>query len=179
MDGRFRRNAKPCVLCGEEETRDWHYICRSCRNLYEKGKEFAKAESAGPQGTVKIEVAWYPQLSRHHGTVRHIRDQTPGPDQQILTALLALLHATKLEDRGMYRGGSRTAIGLPPDNRDAQPSSKYLVYGNEKTGQHLRTIFQAICDLLATEYADGLRRGKSFVRDLAENKLSVKDLERW
>lgn len=177
MRGKYRRLAKPCVLCGKELTTDWNYICQQCRDLYAKGKEYARVEKAAPDGTVEIQVAWYPQLYHAHGNPKGHFDSKP--EQQIRGALLALLHATEIKQQGMYYGGSRTAIGLPPDNRDAQPASRYLVFGNEHTEQHLRVIFQAVCDLMAKEYEDGLRRGKSFVRDLAENKLSVKDLERF
>ena len=177
---RRRRIAKPCALCGKE-TDDWDYVCWRCREIYNKGLDYDRVEKSAPDGTVTLEITWYPQLYHFHGDANacRIRAGKPDPGAKIRSALLALIGAVEVGGGSKYHGQSATAIGLPEGHNRSEPLTRYLAHGDDTTETHLRTIFQAICDLLAQEYESGLRRGKSFVRDLADNKLSVEDLQRF
>lgn len=175
--GRWRRVEKPCLLCGEP-TREWEQVCQSCIKLYEKGKAYSQAESATP-GTAKAFIARYWQFYHFHGRMkRHTYDAATEPGYIIVDRLLKLVRATKIPTEPF--SVPPDTIGLA-DQREGYSSQRswYLIHGEENAPEYLQEVYRAICDLMSIAYADGLRRGKSFVTDLVEGTLSVKDLENF
>lgn len=172
---RYRRKPHPCVLC-EKYTYDWDHICRDCRQAWRKGARFQEAEdkmAALPEGMIEAVVARYWYTYHFAGTTGD-KYHLAG----ILSeSLLELVHASLAS--GSWGGGSGWAIGYPTDyNRGDITKQRYLIPGDQHTLDLLQKVYEVVCDLMATAYEEGRRRGQSFITDLAEGKLTVKDLER-
>ena len=172
---RHRRNHQPCVLCEDEQTYDWDHICSACRLAWKQGVEYSKVSP--PEGTREVIIAWYWKLYQWAGVANRHREHTQGSKYRLRAAVMALVGGQQCSDRWSPKGVG--AVGLPPDNHGTDPVSRYIIVGDEETERAMRDLYEAACDLMAEAYQDGKRRGKSFVTDLAEGKLTVKDLERF
>lgn len=177
MKHRHRRKPSTCVLCKEEETYDWDYICSDCRQSWKMGEEYQQLRM--PEGTREVLIALYWNLYHFNGVVRRydeFREYGKGSGSRLRNAVLALVGAVQTSHR--WTPKLTGAIGLPKNKRGSDSVSRYIIVGDEKTEQAMRDLYEAACDLMAEAYKDGESRGKSFVTDLAEGKLTTKDLER-
>ncbi len=169
---RHRRKSYTCVLCKEEETRDWDHICVYCRRAWKQGVEYRDIKP--PEGVHNVHVAWYWKLYHFAGIANRYPEHGRNAKSRLRTAVMKLVGAVQITDA--WRG-SGTPVGIPPGDHD-QSVSRYAIVGDEETEQTMRDLYEAASDLMAEAYEDGQRRGKSFITDLAEGKLTAKDLER-
>lgn len=179
---RWRRTAKPCVLCGKEHTQDWDYICYKCRDEWKRGHAWAQAEEkrdALPDGMIEASIAWYWYLYHFAGEAAKTMSLQSDSKSRFRDALLELVGASRLPESRMVTVHS-WAIGYPRQERvrDNISQSRYILRGDERTLELLQQVYESACDLMASAYDEGLRRGRSFVQDLADGKMTVKDLER-
>lgn len=179
---RWRRNPVPCVLCGEEQTRDWDHICYKCRDEWKRGHAWAQAEEkrdALPDGMIEASIAWYWYLYHFAGNADNVNLLRNDSKQRFRDALLELVGASRVPDSRMVTSHS-WAIGYPRQERvrDSISQSRYILRGDERTLALLQQVYECACELMAHAYDEGLRRGRSFVQDLADGKMTVKDLER-
>lgn len=179
---RWHRTAKPCVLCKESDTYDWDYICADCRGEWKRGHAWAQAEEkrdALPDGMIEAPIAWYWYLYHFAGTADRAGSLQNDSKKRFRDALLELVGASRVPNDRMGTSHS-WAIGYPKKEpvRDSISQSRYILRGDEHTLKLLQKVYECACDLMASAYDDGLRRGRSFVQDLAEGKMTVKDLER-
>ena len=162
---RRRRNPSPCVLCGEN-TYDWDHICRECRKLVKSGLEYEKARELKDEDCpISISLAWYWGFHQWMGDA-----ENKNTAKEIKAAVLTLLDAV--------RGGNYPQASLGFHPREYSNSS--VTHLAQTTPEKLRAaqdLIRAIRDIAARSYQDGLRRGKSFVRDLAEGNMTVRDME--
>ena len=178
---RYRRNQSLCVLCQEETTYDWDHICRKCRDEWARGHAWAQAEEkrdALPQGMIEAYISWYWYFYHFAGQARRIGELINDPKRDIREMLLELVGAERAPGNPMVTSHG-WAIGHPKDYRGNVSKSNYILRGDERTLDLLQKLYERICDLMAGAYEEGLRRGKSFVTDLVEGKLSVKDMEKF
>ena len=174
---RQRRKYQPCVLCKEEETRDWDRVCIYCRQIWREGKEYRAVGL--PKGTREVLVAWHWALYEFYGVARRhdsFGEHNKGARARFRDAVMALVGATRRSDK--WSPKLSAAIGLPKNKRGTDAVSRYIIVGDEKTEQAMRDLYEAACDLMAEVYKKGEARGKSFIADLVEGKLTTKDLER-
>lgn len=174
---RQRRKDQTCVLCGEKDTRDWDHICGSCRRIWREGNEYRAVKV--PDGTREVLIAWYWALYQFNGVARKydsFREHGKEAKQRFRAAVMILVGAVQRSDK--WNPKLSKAVGLPKNKRGTDPVSHYIIVGDEQTEQAMRDLYEAACDLMAEAYAEGERRGKSFITDLAEGKLTTKDLER-
>lgn len=172
---RHRRNPQTCVLCKTEETYDWDHICYDCRQAWRLGYNQQQAgQTKPPDGLVDANIAWYWYLYHFAGNPDKTRDAKKDLVHDLLTLVGARQHEHSSSNSHAW------AIGYPKDyNQGGISQSRYTLHGNQSTLDLLQQIYENICHLLADAYKDGHRKGKSLVIALAENKLSVKDLERF
>lgn len=169
---KYRRKAMPCVLCGEEETRDWDYICWTCRADWKRGA--AQRESQGlaktNQFVAKIVAYWH--FYRSHG-VAGMDSHDAG--REIQNALMQLIGAVRDDTKHWHAGWG---IGLPRegDSRNAQVGT-YFVNGDMETLELVQKVYEMACTLMARSYEEGLRQGRSFVRALADGDMTVNQLQ--
>jgi len=172
---RHRRNPQPCVLCKDEQTYDWDHICSACRLAWKQGVECSKASP--PEGTHEVIIAWYWKLYEFAGVARRHREFQEQAKARFRRAVMKLVGAVQISDK--WSPKQIGAVGLPPSKgHHTGPVSRYIIVGDEETEQAMRDLYEAACDLMAEAYQDGKRRGKSFITDLAEGKMTAKDLER-
>lgn len=172
-----RRKASPCVLC-KADTQNWDYVCDQCRVDRKSGASIREAQGKLPDGLTDATIAWHWDLYHHYGQVGKWHEGKNDPRAILPDRLRRLVGATESTKNYV---GKMLIVGRAKNSQSVitGPSSYYLIHGDESTPILLQEIFEAICDLMADAYRDGLRRGQSFVTDLAEGKMSVKDLERF
>lgn len=169
---RYRRKPYTCILCQEEETYDWDHVCSSCRKAWHRGADWAKAEDAAPpDGIIEATIARYWYFYHFAGDVSKYEEAR----KEIRAALLELVGTTEMRGLGYSRSWG---IGYPKTYKGNVSLGKYALHGNEHTLELLQSIYENICHLMAHAYQEGERRGKSFITDLVEGKLTTKDLER-
>lgn len=173
-----RRSPSPCVLC-KANTQNWDYVCNQCRVDRNSGASIREAQGKLPDGLTETTMAWHWDLYHHYGQAGKWREDYKSDPRAILPDRLRRLVGATASTKGYV--GKMLIVGRAKNNRSSitGPESYYLIHGDEGTPILLQEIFEAICDLMADAYRDGLHRGQSFVTDLAEGKMSVKDLERF
>lgn len=173
---RLRRNATPCVLCGDNKTYDWDHICDQCRREWRRGHAFAEAEekvNAMPKGMIEAPIAMYWYLYHFAGTRGDKHDLA----NTISESLLELVGATRVPY--LRWGTSHSwAVGYPRDYKQGITQARYALVGNQHTLDLLQQIYETICHLMAGAYHEGFRDGKGFIAQIADGKMSAKDLER-
>ena len=134
---------------------------------------------AAPEGMVPVAVANIFDLYHDHGqvgadTLRFIY-QTQA---KVRDCLMRLIGATPSE-LSVKPAGPTVGYFARLGNPHAPNTRGYLAHTDDhEIATVMQDLCQAICDLMADSYRRGERRGQMFIRDLAEGKLTPKDLER-
>jgi len=161
---RRRRDSHPCVLCGQM-TYDWDHICTRCRRDVKAGREYCLLKDSD-DGPITISVARNWNFGHYTGIAKN-----SNASREIKEAVLILIEATK----GGYKPNASLGYikGLHNELGD-----EYIAKVTEEKLQAASNLLQAIRDISARSYKEGLRRGKSFVKDLIDGNMTINDMER-
>lgn len=134
-----------------------------------------------PEGMARVLISMYWNL--YPDTAQRLDTQDVWDAQREFRAeVLALVGGSLCSD---WYPVDQWSIGQPKRGlRDdgtmmsRQSAGLYYIHGDQEVADRLQRIYELTCKLMTSAYHAGQRRGKSFITDLAEGKMTVKDLER-
>ena len=165
---RMRKNAKTCCLCHNEETRDWNYVCNTCRKHRRDGALLARQKEAAEGAREHVSVRWHPNLMAWKEDKPFDWGEAPG---DILVDLLRTLGQSPNYPKGtrMY---SNETIGYR--HGDSGEGRHYLFLTPAQASAFEGVIF--FCRRVwATAYKNGFDQGSSILYRMAAGDIKPAD----
>lgn len=81
---RLRRNPQECVLCHENETRDWDHICGDCRRAWQKGCDWLRVSAEPSGGLAEAQISWHWHLYHFDGDGQGGGERADQPSVDVL-----------------------------------------------------------------------------------------------
>lgn len=180
MNGRYRRNSKPCVLC-REETRDWDYVCQKCRKAVKFGwaaLENKAGEERKPDDLMRMPVKAYWDLYQFSSDPAALGRMSRDIDyrNKLSNKMLELMGANEI--KGIQWGAPSEEVKALGSAFNDDSRNKCNTYFVERWKYLLALeIVEMIQNLIAYRYREGKRRGTHFIKRLANGEISMSDLQ--
>lgn len=168
VKARYRKKAQFCCLCHNEETRDWNYVCNTCRKHRRDGALLEKQKEAAEGARDHVSVRWHPNLMAHSEDKPFEWEEAPG---DILVDLLRTLGQSP-----KYPRGTRLYSKQPLGHRhgDSGEGRHYLFLTPDQASALEGVIFFSR-RLWATAYKKGYDQGSSILVRMAAGDIKPAD----
>lgn len=181
-----RRQDNPCIMC-DEPTRDWDYVCRSCREDWHDGRsareDMAKRNNQMKDERVPVYLYWsYLSFDNSANLDPRRRNEI---NHDIKRAIIALAQGREDEltsywnpRRSVHGNPTRFVerVGRPDSHSSSNEGSSVYIFPRRGTWKLLRDLNRAILDLCQYHYINGYERGQRLLYQIARGELSVDEI---
>lgn len=176
-----RRQDNPCIMC-TEPTRDWDYVCRHCRMDWHDGKsareDVDKRNNQVKDERVPVYLYWSylsfdnkADVPRRHEINSDIKKAIIGLAQGREDELTSYWNPRQSVHGHPSRHVER--VGRPDGSSGSQEGSSIYIFPRRGTWKLMRDLNGAILRLCQYHYISGYERGKRLLHQIANDELSV------